>query len=216
MANSTSTTAVATAGTTSPAQIWIPLQGQSAADVLAAVRKAPLVQLVSSTPATSDGSVDLSHLGSPVLVLAYHASNSDGREDAPDFYEIPAMTPSGVITNLIDAELNPAHTAIFVGSISGTDPTTHWPGQLIPLAQAVQIVQAERHTGLRAGEHAQLIYFAAYNTSAIEAGQLTWSAGGGGPQNPIWLIPGADGHDYFVGTDGKSYTQAQLPLARAA
>ncbi len=135
------------------------------------------------------------------------------------YYELPAMTSTGTISNLIAAELNASHTAISVGSISGTDPRTPWPGQLVPPAQAVQIVQAERHTDVRTGEQPQLIYLAAFDGIHVMydiPGHITWTAGGGGPQNPIWLIPGADGLDYFVGTDGKSYTQAQLPLQGSA
>ncbi|MGZ3677045.1 MAG: hypothetical protein ACXWQR_00575 [Ktedonobacterales bacterium] len=211
-------TAEATPTTNYGAKTWIPFRSQSAADVLAAVRQAPFLQLVSSAPPSSDGYTDLSHLDSPELVLAYHVNKSGGSVDASDYYEVPAMTPSGTVANLISAELNSSHTAISVGSVSGSDPTKHWPGRLVPPTQAVQIVQVDRHTGLRAGEHAQLIYLAAYDTlSAYDIpGHLTWNAGGGGPQNPIWLIPGADGHDYFVGTDGKSYTQAQLPLQGSA
>jgi hypothetical protein len=48
------------------------------------------------------------------------------------------------------------------------------------------------------------MYLACFNSIAYQTGQITWSAGGAGPQNPIWLVPGADCKLYFVGTDGMS------------
>jgi hypothetical protein len=205
----------ATQALPSAAPIWIPLNGQSASAVLAAVRQSPFFQMVTSAPPESDGYTDLSHLDAPVLVLSYGANKEGGRVNAPDFYEIPARSSAGLVDNVISAELNRAHTAIYVGSLGSTDPTSTWPGHLVNASQAVQIAQVQRHTGLRPGTQAHLVYLAAFNTGAFEKGPNPlppWTAGGGGPQAPIWLVPGADGHDYFVGMDAQSYTLAELPL----
>jgi hypothetical protein len=194
---------------------WIPLNGQTATAVLAAVRQSPFFQMVSSAPPESDGYTDLSHLDGPVLVLSYGANKEGGSVSAPDFYEIPVRSSAGLVDNVISAELNRAHTAIYVGSLSGTGPTPTWPGHLVNAGQAVQIVQVQRHTSLRPGTQAHLIFLAAFNTAAFEKGPNPlppWTAGGGGPQAPIWLVPGADGHDYFVGMDARSYTLAELPV----
>ena len=54
-----------------PSDPWIPLKSHSAADILAAVRQAPFLQVVAGAPPGSDGYFDVSHLGTPMLVLAY-------------------------------------------------------------------------------------------------------------------------------------------------
>jgi hypothetical protein len=205
----------ATQALPSAVKTWIPLNGQSAAAVLAAVRQSPFFQMVTSAPLDSDGYTDLSHLDAPVLVLSYGANKEGGSVNAPDFYEIPVRSSAGLVDNVISAELNRAHTAIYVGSLGGTDPTLTWPGHLVNASEAIQIVQVQRHTGLRPGTQAHLIFLAAFNTAAFEKGPNPlppWTAGGGGPSAPIWLVPGADGHGYFVGMDAQSYTLAELPV----
>lgn len=109
------------------------------------------------------------------------------------------------------AMLNQAHTAIYAGGIGGYDSPV-FPSALVSASQAVSIVERRQHTTLRAGTQPALVYLAGYNTGGVETGQVNWNAGGGGPQNPIWLIPGTDGQDHFVGTGGNAYTLAQLPL----
>jgi hypothetical protein len=192
---------------------WIPLRSQSASDILAAVRQSAVFQMVTCAPPESDGYFDLSRLGAPVFIRGYGVNKEGGRVNAPDYYEIPAYSASGLVINLVGAQLNSAHTAITVGGVSSvTHPAPTFPGDLPSANQAVQIVQTQRHTGLQPGSQPHLIYLAAFNTPALETGNLTWNAGGGGPGDPIWLVPGADGHDYFVGTDAQSYTLAELPL----
>ncbi|HEX9106788.1 MAG TPA: hypothetical protein VF832_06165, partial [Longimicrobiales bacterium] len=107
---------------------------------------------------------------------------------------------------------NRDHTAVYVGSLSGAEPADHWPALLVSADQAALIVSQSLHVALRAGNAPRLIYLAAYDTNGVGRGQVYWVAGGGGPQNPIWQVPGADGQDYFVGTDGQAYTVTQLPL----
>ena len=118
-----------------------------------------------------------------------------------------------MVDGTINAQLNAKHTAINVGSISGTDPAAGWPSKLVSASQAVEIVEVQQHTRLRAGANITLIYMATYDTAAVETGQINWSAGGAGPMDPIWLIPGAGGRDHFVRTDGRAYYLRQLPLA---
>lgn len=200
--NAVDATATACASGPPGAMSWIPLRSQSASDILAAVRQSAVFQMVSCAPPESDGYFDLSRLGAPVLVRGYGVNKEGGTVNAPDYYEIPAFSASGLVVNLVSAQLNPAHTAISVGDVgSMPHPAPTFPGNLPSADQAVQIVQTQRHTGLQQGSQPHLIYLAAFNTPALETGQLTWNAGGGGPGGPVWLVPGADGNEYFVGTD---------------
>ena len=203
----------ATAGTlptpTAPSDPWIPLKSQSADDVLAAVRQAPFLQVVAGAPPGSDGYFDVSHLGTPVLVLAYRVPP---HYEGTDYYEVPTLMASNMVDGTIDAQLNAKHTAIYVGSISSSDPAARWPSKLVSPSQANAIVEVQHHTSLRAGARITLMYMATYDTAAVETGQINWNAGGAGPMDPIWLVPGADGTDHFVGTDGRAYSISQLPL----
>lgn len=204
----------ATPAPTPPGPVWIPLRSQSAADVLAAVKQAPFLGIVSSAPPSSDGYTDVSRLGSPVMVIAYHAPG-DTSTSSPDYYEVPVLTASGSVDATVDAQLNASHTAVSVDSVTGySAPTAHWPATLVSADRAEQLVLATFHVGPRTASAARLVYLAAYDTMAIETGKLNWNAGGGGPMSPIWLVPGADGRDYFVCYDGHAYTLAQLPLSR--
>ena len=40
-----------------------------------------------------------------------------------------------------------------------------------------------------------------------------WRGGGAIPSDPIWLLAGADGRDYLIGTDKRVYTLHDLPLS---
>ena len=194
--------------TPAPRYVWIPLASHSDAAIQAAVRQAPFFQLVTASPPGSDGSWDPSSLGAPVYVAAYRAH---ARLPVYDYYIVPGYDQDGQITGLIAAMLNEAHSAIFVGSISGYG-APYFPFALVSASQAVSIVERQQHTALRPGAQPALVYLAGYNTGGVETGRVRWNAGGGGPQNPIWLVPGADGQDHFVGTDGNAYSLAQLPL----
>ncbi|HEV2458514.1 MAG TPA: hypothetical protein VGS80_09120 [Ktedonobacterales bacterium] len=180
----------ATAGTlptpAPPSDPWIPLKSHSAADILAAVRQAPFLQVVAGAPPGSDGYFDVSHLGTPMLVLAYRVPP---HYQGVDYYEVPTLTASGMVDGTISAQLNAKHTAINVGSISGTDPAAGWPSKLVSASQAVEIVEVQQHTSLRAGANITLIYMATYDTAAVETGQINWSAGGAGPMDPNLADP---------------------------
>lgn len=193
---------------------WIPLKSLAPADVLTAVRQAPFLQLVSSAPPGSEGYTDLSHLGTPALVIGYRPSHTGGIPGtSSDYIEIPVLDSTGMVTDTINANLNVSHSAIYVGSVSGATHSASWPAKLVSASMAAQIVQNQQHVGLRSGQHPMLIFMASVDSIGLQTGKVSWSAGGAGPQDPIWLVPGADGQDHFVGTDGHAYTLAQLPLA---
>lgn len=211
----TATPAASATGTPLPTPVpeggWIPLASHSDAAILAAVRQSSFFQFVAATPPGTEGSWDVAHLGAPVYVAAYRAG-AHVPQPSYDYYIVPGYDAAGQITDLIPAKLNQAHSAIAVDSIGGYGPASSFPSSLVSASQAVSIVERQRHTTLRAGTQPSLIYLAAYDTGDVETGRIKWNGGGGGPQNPIWLVPGADGQDHFVGTDGNAYSLSQLPL----
>jgi hypothetical protein len=207
--------ATATARTTSAVSVtptvdygapeWIPLTSTTPAAVLTAMKQSTLFNL--TCPPGGDCQQDLTHLGTPTLVTELRTPTATS---ATDFYIIPILDASGNVTAVAAAELNAAHTAIQVAGISGTGP--RWPN-LVTAAGAIAVVQAQHHTGLRSGARPHLVWMP-FDMGDLEAGRIDWSAGGKGPQDPVWLVPGADGSDHVVGTDGRAYYLRQIPLSQ--
>ena len=149
-------------------------------------------------------------LGAPVLVLGLHSARYP---NAPDFYALPNLNAAGQVTDIAELELNPAHTAIRVMSIVTLG--TPRPGDQIARedsATAVAVVRQQRGVAMRAGTQPVLVYLS-IDAGLLETGQVKWTAGGLAPMDPMWLVHGADGHDYCLGNDGKVYAVAQMPGA---
>lgn len=185
---------------------WMPLKSQAPADVLAAFTQSLLFHL--NCPTGPDCQQDLSHLGTPTLVTEVR---TPATRSGSDFYIVPILDAEGTMHALASAELNPAHTAIHVQGISGSGP--RWP-RLVTADGAVAVVLAQHHTGLRSGARPTLVWLP-LNQVALQTGQIVWNAGGKSALDPVWLVPGADGRDHFVGSDGRAYYLSQFPLAPA-
>lgn len=124
--------------TRTPHYVWIPLASHSDTAILAAVRQSPFFQMVSASPPGTEGSWDVSHLGAPVYVAAYRAH---APQPTYDYYIVPGYDAAGQISDVIPAMLNQAHTAIYIGGISGYGPAPHFPSDLVSASQAVGIVE---------------------------------------------------------------------------
>jgi hypothetical protein len=188
---------------------WVPLRSTAPADVLAAARQSPLLE-----QSTDDAGnpLDLSRLGTPVLVYGLAARSA---AKLPDAFVIPMLDRASRATRAAEAELNAAHTALHVTAVvTFTRPR---PAAIAAssAASAVARVTRQRHTTLRASAQPDLVYFPV-DAQAQVVGAVVWRAGGEYPADPVWRVPGADGHDYFVGTNGAVYTLNQLPIAASA
>lgn len=188
---------------------WIALRSTAAADILAAARQSSLFR---GDQSESGDHADLSRLGAPVFVRAIQPPGAPAGL-YPDFYVVPVLDASGAATDAAELELNPTHTAIQVIAIV-TYSQPHADGAIASLtaSAAIAAVSAQQHSAPRAGTSPQLVYFPA-DPTAQQTG--AWTGGGAFPADPIWLVPGADGHDHLVGDDGRVYDPEQLPLATA-
>ncbi len=193
---------------------WITLRSHAPADILAAVRQSRLFK--QNRSGTGDFLKDLSRLGLPVLVQQVHAGTGAQPRDCYDVPILDATGATGVTggsggtMGVAVAWLNPARTAISVGYIRAYDVPQRWPAT-VSADQAVRIVAAEHRIGMRSGASPQLVYFP-FDFEVQWRGQLHWTAGGELADSPIWLVPGADGQEHFVGVDGHAYHLADLPL----
>ncbi len=109
ISNAAATRVAATADTGSG---WIQLSSDTPGAVIAAARKTTLFTMDRS--GNGDYLKDLSHLETPVLVLALHPA---GSIVMPDYYIIPIDDKSSVIVGAAELALNPTHTAIQLTSI---------------------------------------------------------------------------------------------------
>lgn len=202
-----------TAGSPNAAQAkdgWIRLTSKSPSAVIAAARQSALFHVDRS--GSGDYLKDLSRLENPILVRAYHRP---GSPMMPDYYVIPIDDASGVIVGAAELELNKAHNAIRVTAIV-TYPSSRRHGQmaLVSLTSATNTLARQRHVGIQARTAAALIYFPV-DAHLQETGKIVWKGGGEYPADPIWLLPGADGQQYVVGTDGLTRPASQLPVMTA-
>ncbi|MGH2501266.1 MAG: hypothetical protein ACRDID_02000 [Ktedonobacterales bacterium] len=220
LASTATPTVVATCGTaTTPAcpeqtGDWIPIAADTPADVLAAFKQSSLYAAVQSSNTTGKGDAqyDLSRPEMPIFVRELHVPNG---LNLPDVYVIPFDLANGTIGYVATCNINSTHTAIEVAGVSGAGaPRPHGELARVSVSSAISAIHTQRNILLQAGVQPYLVYVA-IDATLVETGQVTWN-GGGGPTNPLWLVPGADGHDYVVGNDGKVYLPTQIPLAMAS
>jgi hypothetical protein len=189
---------------------WIALRSQSPVDVIAAARQSPLFNVNRS--GNGDYLSDLSHLGTPLLVQGYSAVAG---VTLPDYDIIPVLdAASGSSLGAAVLQLNAAHTAIHVQSIDTfARPRAAGAIAQMNLPRAVSTLTTQSHTQLAFNARPRLVYLN-ISLQGVDQGTLTWTGGGILPDDPLWLIPGADGHDHIIGNDGHAYLPQQLPPAK--
>ena len=188
---------------------WIPLTSETPAAIIAAARQSSLFNV--NRKGNGDYLKDLSHLENPVLVRALQ---TPGSVVMPDYYVIPIDNAKGVMVGAAELELNASHTSVQVTSIV-TYTHAHQHGQLPQVARssALTSLSSQSRVALHSGAQPQLVYIP-IDAAALESGQITWNGGGVSPTDPVWLIPGADGQNHIVGTDGHAYNMSSVPVMK--
>lgn len=193
---------------------WISITSDTPAAVLAAFKQSGMY--AASLTGKGDGSPDLSRPETPVFERELHIP---GGLIVPDVYVIPFDAADGSLAWFAICNINATHTAIEAGEIApgalpNGQPRPH--GQLTPVAAsaAAAAVHVQRNIALRAGVQPALV-FVEIDATLIETGQVKWTAPAG-PQNPFWLVPGADGHDYLVDTTGQAHLESEVPIEKAS
>jgi hypothetical protein len=190
---------------------WIPLRSTAPTDIIAAARQSDLFR--HNMADGGDHVADLSRLGTPVYVQAIQPRGAAAGQ-YPDFYVIPVLNSAGAVTDAAELQLNRAHKAIHVIAIATyAQPRPSGALTAMSSANALAALKGQRHLAARQGSVPTLAYFPG-DAAAQETGQVTWTGGGEFPADPIWLMPGANGHDYIAGTDGRVYDVNQLPMVQ--
>lgn len=187
---------------------WITITSDSPEAIIAAAHKTTLFNVNRSN---GGDYLDISHLEAPVYVQALHTA---GSISSPDYYIIPVDDTTGAMVGAAELALNPTHTAIQLTSIiTYSSPRPHSQLSLVEQSTALANLSTQKRISLRTGAQPQLIYVP-IDSTALETGEITWDGGGLFPADPIWLIPGADGKDYVVGSDGHAYDMSSIPIMK--
>lgn len=190
---------------------WIPLRSSAPADIIAAARQSDMFR--QNAADGGDHVADLSRLGTPVYVQAIQPRGA-AADLYPDFYVIPVLNSAGAVTDAAELQLNQAHKAIHVIAIATyAQPRPYGALTTMSSANALSALKGQRHLAVRPGSGPTLAYFPG-DATAQETGQVVWTGGGEYPADPIWLIPGANGHEYVAGADGRVYDVEQLPMVQ--
>lgn len=193
---------------------WISISSESPSVVAVAISKSGMFQSVETR---------MGHLTLDTPVLVHLIHNVGGSDYwTHDHWLASAATDAGLRVGIFDYVYDRAdHSIRFAvfGSLRPSDPRY---GHIFPLTTAsvaVQRLGAERGIGAKRGMQPILVFFPP--DPAIlgpDSGrpQRTWTGGGEYPSDPMWLVVGADGHNYFVGKDAHTYDESVLPIAQVA
>jgi hypothetical protein len=88
-------------------------------------------------------------------------------------------------------------------------------GHAFPTTQptaVLQRLQTERGLSAKAGAQADLVFFPPDQQRFGAQAKQPWGAGGSSPLDAIWQVPGANGVNYYVGSDQHVYELKDLPI----
>lgn len=151
----------------------------------------------------------------PVLLLPATAGD---REDL-SYYSLPhyiiVASVNGVRMVVYDVTYDPTTLEITPRGFGYWDSSDVPYGKPYPWfgvssSAAVAALCSAKGLALAASTVPELVFFAP--GPQITHTPSNWTGGGYNPTYPIWRLHGADGQLYFVGIDGKVYTQNQLPI----
>ncbi len=182
---------------------WKPYNADTPGSILAAIKQTWIFHVDLNDG--GDHVQDLSHLGAPFMVRGL---GSVGKI-LPDYYVLAIMDTYGHITDVGMFEVNAAHTALHFAAITSHDE--RYPIVRQTSSAAIAALQLQRHEALKSAAKPYLVYLD-IDATMLETGQAVWNAGGG-PMEPLWLLPGADGKVYVYGNDGKVYAESEIPLS---
>lgn len=190
---------------------WIPLSSTSLGDIVAAMKKASVFTGIESR--YGGVAFDL-----PVLVHPYHPANPTAGSDyyVDDHLVVSVRDNAGQEMGIFDFVYDRAHQRIRFASYGVLMPRDPRYGHAFPLVAsgaAINRVQTTRHVAMLAGATPQLVFFPLASDRQGPESPHPWIGGGTSPMDPLWLVVGTDGHNYFVGSSLQTYTQGDLPIA---
>ena len=156
-------------------------------------------------------------LDSPVLVHAYNAHTGNSYYD-DDHWVVSARDHSGMRCGIFDFVYDSTKQQMrfsSYGVLTAQDPHSALAFPYTSSATAIAELQSQRKLGVMAGTQPELMFFPIDPSFPVLTSPVhKWAGGGNSAMDAMWHIVGADGYDYFVGTDLHVYVQQDLPIAK--
>ncbi len=154
--------------------------------------------------------------GAPVLAHPIRMHTGSDFSDCPHWL-LPEFDTDGHLVAMQDYVYDPIHRrARFsdAGLIFPGDPRYSSPFPYLSAEQASALLKRARGVDTLPQPAPELV-FLPIDVGVPEKHGPAWGWRGGGaiPSDPIWLLAGADGRDYVIGTDKRVYTLDDLPLS---
>lgn len=159
---------------------------------------------------------DVSIPGTPVLAHPIRMHTGTDFSDCPHWL-LPEFDAAGHLVAMVDYVYDDSHKlARFsaAGLIFPNDPRFSNPFPYLSAEQAIALLKRARGVDTLRQPAPELV-FLPIDLGLPEKHGPAWGWQGGGaiPSDPIWLLAGADGRDYFIGADERVYTLHDLPLS---
>ena len=153
----------------------------------------------------------------PVLVHAYNVHTGNSYYD-DDHWVVSVRDATGMRCGIFDFVYDRASQRMrfaSYGVLTAQDPHSALAFPYIAASVAIAQLQSQRNLGVMAGTQPELMFFPIDpNYPNLTSPVHKWAGGGNSAMNAMWHIVGADGHDYYVGTDLHVYVPHELPIAK--
>jgi hypothetical protein len=148
--------------------------------------------------------------------LAHTLASPSGYDYYDDDHWVVSVRDAGnKQVGIFDFVYDSSHQRIRFAGYAVLRPGDPLYGHAFPKAQpaaALQRLQAERGMSAKAGAQPQLVFFPPDQQHFGAQAKQLWGAGGSSPIDAIWRVPGANGVNYYVGSDQHVYELKDLPI----
>ena len=194
----------------SATQVWVKVKAPTATDVMTAVRCTPMFQNASVGDDLIARAMRRGRLAVPVLVKAY-------RHDVglADIWIVPVVDQNNLPLAMLTFDYDESVQELRAGEFAAVTGNMFYVTHTFPAVSsgmAASAVSAQQHTAMVVSRSAELIYFPA-DTDGLTTGKQKWQGGGTSFLDPIWRVPGTDGHWHYVDHDGRAHLSTELPVA---
>ena len=155
----------------------------------------------------------------PVLVHPYGVYGPASDYYLDDHWVVAVRNSAGQECGIFDFVYDRAHQRLRFSSfdvLTSQDPRFGKAFPYISSNVAQSRLLSQLHEATLVGVAPALIFFPIATGWIGPQASHTWTLGGDSPVNPVWLLTGADGHTYFIGSDLRVHAQGELPIAPAA
>lgn len=185
---------------------WIPVTDSSAAG---------MQRLLVSLPMFTRDPGEALTPGTAVLTHPFHMHTGSDFNDCPHWL-LPERDATGHVAAMVDYVYDYPHARIRFASMGMIPPSDPRYGEVFPYLSARQAaarLKAAKGVDAKANPAPELVFLPLNVGTPEQPGPgANWRGGGIWPSDPIWLIAGADGQDYFIGKDSRVYTLGDMPL----